>query len=65
MLEVGPLHVRSLHSEVLPNQLGLGITDFVEKADVTSHYNAAPGQEHWVIRRFGIDDDVADLNPSE
>ena len=34
-----------------PNQLGLGITDFVEKADVTSHYNAAPGQEHWVIRQ--------------
>ena len=34
-----------------PNQLGLGITNFVEKADVTSHYNAAPGQEHWVIRQ--------------
>ena len=34
-----------------PNQLGLGITNVVEKADVTSHYNAAPGQEHWVIRQ--------------
>jgi len=34
-----------------PNQLGLEIANLVEPPHVRPRYNAAPGQEHWVIRQ--------------
>ena len=34
-----------------PNQLGLKIANLVEPTHVPPRYNAAPGQEHWVIRQ--------------
>jgi putative SOS response-associated peptidase YedK len=36
-----------------PQKLGLGLTTvtLVEPLQAPSHYNAAPGQEHWIIRR--------------
>ena len=34
-----------------PNQLGLIIASLVEPAHLEAHYNAAPCQQHWVIRQ--------------
>ena len=34
-----------------PRQLGIGIAKSVEQAPTTPRFNAAPGQEHWVIRQ--------------
>ena len=34
-----------------PNDLGLKIANLIEPAPALARYNAAPGQEHWVIRQ--------------